>query len=535
MPISDYQLAIQHHQAGRLREAESLYRRILEKNPSDANALRMLGILASEVNRNDIAADFLQQALNLLPQNAMLHAELAEVQRRLGKFQPALENATRAVMLQPDLFDGHFNLAVILHEQRNIAAAIEAYKKAISINPKHAAAHYNLANIYREQQQYDLAIAAYQTALEVNPEYLEACGNLGLARQARGREGDLEAAVELFAQVAAKRPGDVVAQVNLGNALREKGELVQAISAYNGALKINPNDAAALNNLGKLMHDAGHLEDAITQYQKAIDAAPMRPEAYQNLGLAYEKLGKSEQAVAMYSAALERGASAPEARFHMAAMTGKGAPKAAPSSHVTAVFNQLAETFDQHLVEKLHYQTPQLLYDAVMASAPSPARFETIFDLGCGTGLCAPRFKPHAGTLIGIDLSVGMLEKARRRNLYDQLVLADLIPALNARPNAANLAIAADVLPYFGDLGPLFTAVHGALQAGGMFAFSVESVAPPTETYILQATRRYAHAEKYLRALAQAHGFTVRSMTAGTLREEAGHPVHGLITVMQRS
>jgi predicted TPR repeat methyltransferase len=529
MAISDYQLALQHHQAGRLKEAEGLYRRVLEKNPSDANALRMLGVLAAQVNRNDIAADFLQQALNLLPENALLHAELAEVQRRLGKFQLAMQHVQRAIALSPELFEGHFNLAVILHEQRNIAGAVEAYKRAISLGPKNPAAHYNLANIYRDQGQFDLAIAAYQTALEISPEYLEARGNLGLALQARGGKGDLDAAIGHFQAVAGKRPKDVVALVNWGNALREKGELVQAINVYREALKVQPKDAATLNNLGKLLHDAGHVEDAVAQYQKAIDAAPMRPEAYQNLGLAYERLGKREQAVAMYTAALERGASAPNARFHMAAMTGKAVPAAAPSSHVTAVFNQLAETFDQHLVEKLRYQTPELLYAAVMGS--TAGKFGTVFDLGCGTGLCGPRFRAHAGVLVGIDLSAGMLEQARRRELYDQLVLGDLIPALSARPGAADLAIAADVLPYFGELGPLFGAVHGALQAGGMFAFSVESAA--TERYVLQATRRYGHSESYVRAVAAATGFEVVSVGAATLREEAGEGVRGLIVVLR--
>jgi predicted TPR repeat methyltransferase len=234
----------------------------------------------------------------------------------------------------------------------------------------------------------------------------------------------------------------------------------------------------------------------------------------------------------MYTAALERGASSPNARFHMAAMTGKAIPPAAPSSHVTAVFNQLAESFDQHLLEKLHYQTPQLLYEAVVGQAASAVRFEVVLDLGCGTGLCAPRFRPHAGKLVGIDLSAGMLEKARRRELYDQLVLGDVMAALQGRLEAADLALAADVLPYFGDLGALFAAVRGAMKAGGLFAFSVEAGAG--QDYVLQATRRYAHSESYVRGLAKGQGFEVRSITPATLREEAGKAVAGLIAVLEK-
>src|SRR4029079_15954073 len=118
-------------------------------------------------------------------------------------------------------------------------------------------------------------------------------------------------------------------------------------------------------------------------------------------GMAYEKLGRRDRAIAMYTEALHRGALSPEARYHMAALTGEGAPAAAPRSHVVQVFDELAEKFDHHLVRKLKYRTPQSLHEAVLAAVGgSHGHDQTvslgyILDLGCGTGLCGPLFAPH--------------------------------------------------------------------------------------------------------------------------------------------
>jgi predicted TPR repeat methyltransferase len=529
---STFQLAMQHHQAGRLREAEALYRRILDQSPRDANALHMLGILASQVGRNDLAAGLLEQTLAILPGAAIVYSELGEFYRRLNRLEDAAAACRRAIALQPDLFDAHYNLAVVLQQQKKLDLAIASYKAALALDARSAAAHYNLANALKDQHQLDAALAAYQSALALNPNYAEAHGNLGLILH---EKGDLAAAVESFQRVIALRPDDAVAHNSLGNSLHAQRLFDEALVAYQRAIVLNHDYAAAHNNMGKLLFDTDHVAESLPHYQRAIALAPDRPEAYKNLGMALEKLHRETEAVAMYMEALKRGEPGSDARYHMAALTGTEAPPIAPASHIIKVFDELAETFDHHLVDKLDYKTPQLLHRTIMAAAAAhslPPRFNDILDLGCGTGLCAALFKPLCQTLTGVDLSPAMIQKARDRQLYHHLHTGELTAFLLDHQSSFDLAFAADVLVYIGDLAPVFAAAAKSLRPAGLFAFSVEAAGGPCPAgYELLRTRRYAHTRAYLRAKAREHHFTELALEPATLRKERGKPVAGLIAV----
>ena len=406
---------------------------------------------------------------------------------------------------------------------------IALYRQLLAQDPDRADAHYNLANALKSNGQLAQAIDAYHMAIATKPDYIEAWGNLGIAfHEAR----NLTSAVFAFNAVIKLTPNDPLAHNALANALRDQGHYQAALDSYQRALALRPNYAIAHNNLGKLLHDLGRIPQAIEHYHLAINADPDRSEPYQNLGIAYEKLNQTQQAIDMYRKALARGVAAPEAHYHMAALTGTDVPDAAPTAHILQLFNHFADTFDERLT-KLHYQAPQLLLNALTVALASCQCSLDIIDLGCGTGLCAPLLKPFAKTLLGVDLSPNMIEKARQRNLYTTLITADILSALHNHPNSFDLAIAADVLIYFGNLAPLFTAIHTALRPNALFAFSIESNPDPTD-FTLRPTRRYAHSEPYLRRLAAQHHFDILSLTPGTLREESTHPVPGLIAILRR-
>ena len=118
-----------------------------------------------------------------------------------------------------------------------------------------------------------------------------------------------------------------------------------------------------------------------------------------------------------------------------------------------------------------------------------------------------------------------MLDKAAERNLYDELACADLTSYLAACDSAYDLAVAADVFVYIGDLAPVFRAVHAALRPGGRFCFSVE--AGDGADYVLRPSNRYAHTPDYLQRLAAETGFTVLASQAIEARQENGAPIAG--------
>ena len=135
--------------------------------------------------------------------------------------------------------------------------------------------------------------------------------------------------------------------------------------------------------------------------------------------------------------------------------------------------------------------------------------------------------------MVGVDLSSRMIHQARERKVYDELFVEDLIGFLNARVNQFDLAIAADVLEYMGDLSGVLAAVSQALRVGGAIAFTVEKHDGPG--YVLNPTRRYAHSIEYVRSLLGDARMREVSASESVLRTQDRRDVAGWVIVLQKS
>ncbi len=200
-------------------------------------------------------------------------------------------------------------------------------------------------------------------------------------------------------------------------------------------------------------------------------------------------------------------------------------------AYVRSLFDDYAQTYDQHLTGELGYRAPQALLDILLPHVEK--RHLAIADLGCGTGLCGPLFAPYARSLAGVDLSEQMLAHARNRAVYDEIAAADLVDYLSTRRSRFDLCLAADVLVYMGDLQPPFAAVAHALAAGGLFAFTLE-LSPARGPWRLCATGRYAHSAAYVRTLAASLGFGILAWRPVNYRLQCGEPVPGAVWLLQR-
>lgn len=374
----------------------------------------------------------------------------------------------------------------------------------------------------------DAAAALLEPLLDTEPNRADALHLLGIAQAQRGH---FEASLPLLQRAATARPDDAAVHNNLGNSLVGCARDAEAVDAFDRALALQPGHAKAWCNRGGALRRLGRSSAALESFEQAIAIDAQFVDALIGKADALEALLRPQEAITTLRAALAAGGDEASLRYALAMLGAEDAPGASPPAFVRRLFDDYADRFDTHLVATLQYRAPELIAQAVEA-ADLAADLEVV-DLGCGTGLCGPLLRPRARRLVGVDLSGAMLAKASARNLYDELVEAEIVDWLAGRPASFDLVAAADVLSYLGDLGPLFAAVHAALRPGGSFAFSVEDW--PAQGWGLKASGRYGHSAPWVRACAAGLGFELRTLRTETLRHEAGQALEGHIVVLRRA
>ncbi|HEX6978473.1 MAG TPA: methyltransferase domain-containing protein [Alphaproteobacteria bacterium] len=303
------------------------------------------------------------------------------------------------------------------------------------------------------------------------------------------------AALERIATDAAPSPVDMaLAEV------RRRQLLDRQVEAVEGALQANPNDTGLLETLAKLHRHRDDRAGALAAYRRILAIDPSREDVK-----------------------------------HMVAALSNVAPAEAPAraadAYITSEFDGFAARYDEVLVGALEYRGPDVILQAVQAVlGPNPPP-QDVIDLGCGTGLAGRLLRPLARRLDGVDLSAKMVEQARARGVYDELAVDEIVYHLLTSGRRYTLAVAADVLIYFGDLEPLMRALSSVLLPGGLFAFTVE--AGEGAPYRLTPSGRYAHDDAYVRAAAAAAGFTVARATDETVRKEKREPVKSRCYVLR--
>jgi tetratricopeptide (TPR) repeat protein len=285
-------LAVQHHQAGRLREAEQIYRQVLAQWPEHPGVMLNLGVIAGQTGRNDVALDLIGQVITRNPNFAEAHFNLGVALKDKSQLDRAIAAYQRAVALKPDYVQAYFNLGNAWKDKRQLDQAIAAYSKAAALNPNHFEAYNNLGIALVDKGQIEEAIAAYRKAIALKADFAEAHNNLGIALREKER---FDESVAAFQRAIAINPNYAEAHYNLGIVLKDKGEVDGAIAAYQNAIVLQPNYAEAHDNLGNMLRDKGEVEEAIAAYRRAIVCNPNLAPPHYNLALSLLLRGDWEE------------------------------------------------------------------------------------------------------------------------------------------------------------------------------------------------------------------------------------------------
>ena len=327
--------AVQHFQAGSLKEANRLCGQLLAANPQDVGALHLSGLIACRVGMPQIAVDSFRRALALGDHSAPLYYNLAEALRTLGALDEAIAHYRSAIALSPDfaaadaglgsalLLQGRFeeaaaayrraldldpaqpvvwnNFGTALHQQGRLDEALAAFDAAIARNPGYAAAQANRGKLLAERHSDDEALASYDRALALgpgNPELL--CNHAAALRQL----GRLEEALTSYGRALAAQPDHFDSLHGRGQVLSLLHRPAEALADFDRALLVKPDDPGVLANRSVALIDLQRWAEAVAGCDRALAIDPDQLEALHNRGSALIGLGRYEEALASYDRAL---------------------------------------------------------------------------------------------------------------------------------------------------------------------------------------------------------------------------------------
>jgi predicted TPR repeat methyltransferase len=217
-----------------------------------------------------------------------------------------------------------------------------------------------------------------------------------------------------------------------------------------------------------------------------------------------------------------------------------------PAAYVVGLYSTFASRFDNLLVSKLDYKTPTILrqlHDQSLLHGTQRSGYNSIADLGCGTGLSGlafasllklPNNGENYGRMVGVDLSPEMLLLSEKRGCYNKLVKGDITSILTT-PAAWDFVLACDVFCYIGDLSNIFSMVHSSLTEDGIFAFSTEKMKDSRAPFQLHECARFAHSEVYIENLALETNFQVVTKRVCPIRKNKGEDVIGLMMILRKA
>lgn len=308
------QLAIGHHGAGRLPEAEQICRQILQSTPDHPIALYLLGVIALQVGKGAVAIDLITKAVALKPDFPEAYSNLGAAHGSLGNLDEAVACHRKAISYKPDYAEAHYNLGNTLKRLGRMEDAVASFRKVTEINPEFVEAHNNLGNALTELGELDEAVASYQRALAIRPNQAKSHNNLG---RAHFELGDMDRAEACYRKALVVDPGLAEAHNNLGVLLNRKGNREAAVASLQTALTLHPDYADAHNNLGTVLNDSMKFVEAVDCFRRALTINPDFAESNNNLGIALNYLGKLDEAVECYHKALATNPGFAEAYNHL--------------------------------------------------------------------------------------------------------------------------------------------------------------------------------------------------------------------------
>ena len=449
--------------------------------------------------------------------------------------------------------------------------AISYYKKAARLNPVSETSLIALSNIYYDKADYNNASKFANRLLRKMPNNHSALLCLGNIAYCKGQ---YEQALQHYEMVYKNNQASYIAVINMANTYYDLSRYVKAVDFAKKALKLYPSSVDAYIILGNSFIELEKHEKAEKSLLRALELKDDNPWIYNALSRLYQKTERWESALEtgwnaitctyeaqeeqhinfgylLYECVDEKGKELAEQYaqkwlnrysdekivYYMAtAILNNDDIKLADSDYVKKIFDAFAGDFDSTLFG-LEYQVPEHIARCIKENYHKPF-YKPIkyLDLGCGTGLCGKTVKSVIGWshVTGVDLSEKMLLQAKKKYIYDRLVLDEIINFLNTEDKLYHLITAGDVFTYFGDLQKLIASIANSLIGNGQVVFTISENYMNSDDFFLTPSGRFIHNSDYVLKLLKKNGLKKISIERKALRNEGDRVIYGYIIAAEK-
>ncbi|MDF1678687.1 MAG: tetratricopeptide repeat protein [Legionellaceae bacterium] len=386
------------------------------------------------------------------------------------------------------------------------------------------------------KEELNAAESTFLSVLSLDATHADARTNLGVIALRRGQS---QQAITYFSEALGFDETHENARNNLAATFIHHNRFENARTHYTILIKDHPNNPEYHYNAGVAEMALGHLNEARAHFKSVLTQNPTHGPSLTNLASIASRLNQTASAVRYLKRATKVNPHDKSSAFMLDALTQNHAKHEASPEYAKNLFDNYALHYEKHMQDTLNYSVPhhvaqllhQILPNTTLTTQNTPLQVDRALDLGCGTGLSGVVLRELSHYLAGVDLSPKMLEEAKQKGIYDALYEADIITFLNEPHPHFSLIVAADVLPYLGELDTLFQAIQKNIAPSGLFLFTTEMTSLPD--FILQKTARFAHHPDYIASLATQYRFNILQQKTFVARQQDDKGLEVTLYVLQ--
>jgi len=524
-------LAISHGQRGELKQAENYIVKALKQDDNSAHLYNSYANIAKYQGNDSKAVELYEKAISLEPGNSASHYNLGLMLLKSNQNKQAISYIEKAIKIKPDYIDAYHVLIKLLHKTQQIDKATKTISQAENTGIDHPVFTKLKAQNQHYKNNIDTAIENYETYLDICNSDYDAHHHVATAYLTKG---DVKAATRHNLAALEINPEHEESHHNIAVIYLTQNKLDLALKHWLKALSLAQN-IDYIYNIGVTYNYKGQYTDALSYFEKTLKLEPKHYNSIVNIAVIYIKKNMPPEARFYFKKALEIKPDDEQNLYMLAALDGKqDSFKSAPNNYVKDLFDQYANSFEDHLQKVLSYKAPEIIYDMLSKHLDIENKEKlSICDIGCGTGLMGIKLHEHSSILIGVDLSEKMLDQAREKNIYTDLISKDINDFLKTKSNTFNIITAADVVPYYGDITELFANVKESLKEDGIFTFSVE--ASESANYSLGKNARFTHNKNYITECATKLGLIIIGTSELSTRKEGTNEIACHSFLLQKS